>query len=92
MIQSTFADRFDAAFDRLRGRCGLNLVPLARLRATLPDVDRATFDRELWALRFADRFVLHTHDGRHGRPSEADQAAAIVEGERVFVYVARRVV
>ena len=84
----TFSDAFDAAFDRLRGARGLNL------RAALPAwnrdmFDRDAFDRELYELRRAGRYVLHTHDGRHGPATNEQLDAAVIE-DRTFVYVARR--
>ena len=77
------------AFGRLQGPRGLNLVPLSDLRAAL-DVPREEFDRELYDLRRADRYVLHTHDGRSGPATPEQIAGAIVEDGRTFVYVARR--
>lgn len=85
-----FAEAFDAAFDRIRGPRGLNLVALADLRAALPAWDRVLFDRELYELRRANRYVLHSHDGRHGRVTDAQHAARIEEDGRTFIYVARR--
>ncbi|MEZ4239002.1 MAG: hypothetical protein R3F59_23185 [Myxococcota bacterium] len=85
-----FAPAFDRAFERLRDQRGLNLVALSALRAALSRFPRDAFDRELNALRRADQVVLHTFDGRHGKLSPADEAAAIEEGGRRFVYAARR--
>lgn len=87
---ATFAAEFAAAFERLRRVSHVNLVPLADLRAALPAYDRASFDRELYELRRQNLYVLDTHDGRHGKASAAQVAAAIDEGGRRYVYVCRR--
>lgn len=85
-----FDEAFDSAFERIQGPRGLNLVSLAALRQALPAWDRDGFDRELRRLRAADRVVLHTFDGRHGKLDDAEVAGAITEGGRRFVYAARR--
>jgi hypothetical protein len=87
---ASFAEAFDEAFDRLRSDRGLNLVALSSLRAALGGYPRAAFDRELTELRRANRVVLHTFDGRHGKLRPEEEAAAIDEGGRRFVYAARR--
>jgi hypothetical protein len=86
--RSRFAPAFESAFAALSP--GRLLVKLSDLRAALPEFDRASFDRGLDELRDADRYVLHTFDGRHGAITAADEAAAIREGGRTFVYVVRR--
>jgi hypothetical protein len=83
-----FRSAFESAFDALAP--GRLLVKLSDLRAALPEFDRASFDRELNVLRDQDRFVLHTFDGRHGEISPGEEVAAIREGGRTFVYVARK--
>lgn len=85
-----FERAFDVAFEALKGPRGLNLVSLSALRRALSAWDREGFDRELGALRTADRVVLHTFDGRHGKLDPEESAGAIVEGGRRFVYAARR--
>lgn len=90
--QRSFADEFEAAFrtiDRELG--GVNQVPLRDLRERLDGWDRETFDRELRTLRQADRYVLQTHEGRHGSFDPSLAAAGLDEGGRRFVYVARRI-
>jgi hypothetical protein len=78
-----------AAFDSLLDPRGVGLVSLAALRAAVP-LDRAAFDRELFELRCTGGFVLHTFDGRHGKLTDEQRAAAIVEEGRTFVFAARR--
>lgn len=87
---ASFARAFDAAFEQLRRERGLNLVELSALRTALGDYPREAFDRELYELRRANQFVLHTFDGRHGKLRPEELAAAIEEGGRRFVYAARR--
>lgn len=86
----TFATQFASAFTTLRAERGANLVTLAALRAALPDYDRASFDRELYALRRANLYLLVVAEGRHNKPAAEVFAAAIVEGDRRFAYVSRR--
>lgn len=86
--EQDFESEFAAAFTRLRGK-GLNLVPLAALREALGGWSAADFNVELYELRRQRKYVLHTHDGRHGRVTPEQAAAAIVEDGRQFVYVAR---
>jgi hypothetical protein len=86
---SDFAAVFEQAFDRLDRQHGsLNLVSLVDLRQVL-NVDRETFDRELRELRRAGRFSLSAAEGRHGLSPE-EQAAAIIEGETVLLFAARK--
>lgn len=85
-----FAQDFRAAFTRLRQAARVNLVTLSSLRAALPQYDRGTFDRELYELRRANLFVMESYDGRHGKPSAAEIAAAIDEHGRRYIYVCQR--
>jgi hypothetical protein len=84
-----FAAAFEQAFDSLdRQRGSINLVNLVELRKALP-FDRATFDRELYEMRRANRFSLSGAEGRHGL-SEEEREAAIREGDNLLLYVMRR--
>jgi hypothetical protein len=86
---TSFAERFDSAFDRLdRERGGHNLVSLVDLRELLGD-DRTTFNTELLALRRAGRYSLSGAEGRHGISAE-ERDASIREGGTFLLYVSRR--
>jgi hypothetical protein len=85
-----FDRAFETAFDHLARANRLNLVKLSALRAALPWADSAEFNQRLDVLRDQDRYVLQTFDGRHGQLTPEDEAAAIVEAGRRFVYVARK--
>jgi hypothetical protein len=81
-------DAFGTAYDVARGDEILNLVPLAAVRARLG----AAYGLALTAARVSGRYVLHTHDGRHGPATAENLTAVLVEDGRRFVYVARRAV
>lgn len=82
---------FERAFSELHDPRRSNLVELAQLRTRLSGYDRGQFDSGLRRLRESARYVLQTFDGRHGELSAELEQAAIQEGGRTFVYVARRV-
>ena len=85
-----FAAEFDRAFDELdaAGR-RLNHVKLYDLRRALPHFDRATFDAELRELRRAGRYDLNPSEGTHGRLTDDERAAGIVEAGSRLVYCQR---
>lgn len=86
-----FDQVFGAAFERLRAGSRSNLVPLSALRMAMPHYEDAAFNRALRQLREAHPdYVLQSFDGRHGELSAAMSAAAIHEGGRTYIYVARR--
>jgi hypothetical protein len=87
----SFAARFEALFNELDRQHGShNRVALRDLRPKMADVDRASFDRELNALRAADRFVLEDFEGRHGSFDPTLAEAGITELGHRYVFVARK--
>ena len=67
----------------------VNLVLLSVVRRAVP-VSRTTFDSALRELRKDGIVVLNSFDGRHGRLSQEDIEAAILEGGRRYEYMSLR--
>jgi len=85
-----FAPLFDRAFRELDAAGqGLNHVKLHALRQALPQFDRTTFDAELRKLRLAGRYDLNPTEGTHGRLTDEEREAGIVEAGLRLVFCQR---
>jgi hypothetical protein len=84
---------FAKAFDASPGAARANFVKLSDLRERLGGT-REEQDAWIRRERIAGRFSLDTHDGVHGKLSDRDRAAAVVEGSADrptrMIYISRR--
>lgn len=89
--EAQFAQRFDAAFERLDARAGgKNFVKVGELRRELEEYSREVFDAGLRALRVADRYAMESAHGGAVRLSDEELRAGIREGSSLLIYVSRK--
>lgn len=75
----------------LARRAPMGLVTLADLRDSMPGLVADEFEMGLLELRKSYLVQLAPHEGRHGKPTDRERAAQIVEGSgfeaRRFIFV-----
>ena len=88
---ASFGPKLAGAFGKIDARNGgTNFVKLSDLRAAMPQLSRAAFDKAFRAERQAGKWAMSPHEGVRGKLTAGEKAAGIRENGELLVYVARR--